>query len=167
LDEDLLLPASASETTVSNIPALNEVSLSEAPSASPSSPSPSLPVPTALSQGKEASVLLNPEDDPGDLFEPAGRPQPAVPEPSPETAAPSTALESEPAPAPERSSVVALAIAEADSVGAESLVESSNTLRPLRFPAASVPPAVPHSVSTDPLAPVRALSDEEMIALFS
>jgi hypothetical protein len=157
LDEDLLLPTTASETAVSNKPTLNEVSSSVAPSRSPS----------LGSQSEETPLLLNPEDDPGDLFESAADiSPPAMPESSTEAAALRTALENRPASVRARGGA-ALTVDEAGSLGAEPPVESYNPPRPLRFPAVAVSPSVPHPEPNDPLAPVRALSEEEMIALFS
>jgi hypothetical protein len=164
LDEDLLLPTTASETAVSNKLALNEVSSSEAPSRAPNLVSPS-----SVSPRKETPLFLNPEDDPGDLFEPEADIPPPAPEPSMETPAPPPAPESGLRPVLSRGAAVA--IDEAGSLAAELPVESSNPPRPLRFPAAAVPPSAPRlesrPESTDPLAPMRALSEEEIIALFS
>ncbi len=166
LDDDLLLPTTANEAAISNKPALNAVSSSAAPSSSPNSPA----------AGK-ATPLLNPEDDPGDLFEPeAGTP---LPEPAAEIAVPTAMLKNGVAPVPRRVADVAACTVQSDnnavvppeaaavSLGADSPVASSNPPRPLRFTTATVAPSAPSPEPADPLAPIRALSAEEMIALFS
>jgi hypothetical protein len=188
LDEDILLPTTASETALPNKPVLNEVSSGEAPSGEiPPSREPALgsASPTEARgeflASKKAPQLLNPEDDPGDLFEPTAGIQPsAPPELAIETAVVPSAPEIGRAPVPEHTGEAAegifhseddapapLAAGEAGSLDAGSPVESSNPLRQLRFTAAIVPPSVLRPEPTDPLAPVRALSNEEMIALFS
>jgi hypothetical protein len=184
LDEDLLLPTTANETAIPNRPVLNEVLSSEAPSGEvrPSRGLGSVS-PTGAQGESSASkgvlLLLNPEDDPGDLFEPAaGMPPTAPPEPAIDTAAP-PALENGLTPIPEQTGGAAagitkfehnvsapLVVAEAGRLDVDSPVESSNPPRPLRAAAVTVPPA-PRPDPTDPLAPIRALSEEEVIALFS
>jgi hypothetical protein len=187
-DEDALQPTTVSQTAISNKPVLNEVSSTKTPqgdilpsreaalgSASPTG------VRSESSLSKGAPLLLNPEDDPGDLFEPAaGMPAAAPPETAIETATPPPAPESGLASIPkheddgatsivqsEDNVLAPLAVAEAGSLGADISVESSNPPRPLRLTAAAVPPSVPRPEPTDPLALIRALSEEEMIALFS
>jgi hypothetical protein len=88
-----------------------------------------------------------------------------------ETVVPPSAVENGFAPVPALASIIVqseddartpLAIAQAEGLGAG----SSSPFKPPRFVAAAPPPA-PRPEPADPLAPIRALSDEEMIALFS
>jgi hypothetical protein len=139
----------------------------------------------------ESQLAVDPEDDPGDLFEPvteapmaatvppsalaanlahpdapsgesaaqAGQNQDQVPQPS--MNAGQAASSSEP-PAP---ATLAPAVAPITSP-----VVKPAEPAPLPSPpraAASAPPTAPRPTANDPLAPVRALSEEEMIALFS
>lgn len=186
LDEDLLLRATANKPAAANKPMSNDVLLSEAPSAGilPSAEPALGSASAAQARGdtparKATPLLLNPEDDPDDLFEPAaGRPPSASPEAEIDITAPPPAPEN--APVSERAGIAAerimrsddnapspLAAGEVARLGADLSLESSNPLRPLRFAAATVPPSVPRPEPADPLAPIRALSEEETIALFS
>jgi hypothetical protein len=101
------------------------------------------------SQNYSADAVVSPEEDPGDLFDP-------LPAPSLMT---ETAVETvAPPPVPARD---ALAPAPAELPPAEV---------PAELPRAVTPPSpktIARPVASDPLAAVRALSEEELIALFS
>jgi hypothetical protein len=103
--------------------------------------------------------LLAPDDDPGDLFDvtpPAPSNVAAKPEPivAPSERAPEPVLAVEPP------------LAESIPFDLEPLTPASPLPQPRVAAAAPVQPA-PRPVSNDPLAPIRALSEEETIALFS
>jgi hypothetical protein len=101
------------------------------------------------SQNYSADAVVSPEEDPGDLFDP-------LPAPSLVT---ETAVEAvAPPPVPTRD---APAPASAELPPAEVLAELPHAAAP------SSPRTVPRPAASDPLAAVRALSEEELIALFS
>ncbi len=103
--------------------------------------------------------LLAPDDDPGDLFDvtpPAPSNVAAKPEPivAPSERAPEPVLAVEPP------------LAESIPFDLEPLTPASSLPKP-RVAAAAPAQPVPRPVSNDPLGPIRALSEEETIALFS
>jgi hypothetical protein len=101
------------------------------------------------SQNYSADAVVSPEEDPGDLFDP-------LPAPSLVT---ETAVEAvAPPPVPPRD---APAPTSAELPPAEVPAELPHAAAP------SSPRTVPRPVASDPLAAVRALSEEELIALFS
>jgi hypothetical protein len=99
------------------------------------------------SQNYSADAVVSPDEDPGDLFDPLPAPSP-VAETAVEAAVPLPAPTSD-APAP---------------------AELPPTEVPAELPRAVTPPSpktIARPVASDPLAAVRALSEEELIALFS
>jgi hypothetical protein len=120
------------------------------------------PAPPSDKDSSSASLLplISPDDDPGDLFDEtppalisvAAKPEPLGP-PTERT------LEPEPEPA-----IRALLAA---SLPPEVPLMSPAPLPQSRAAAAAPLQPVPRSASNDPLGPVRALSEEETIALFS
>ncbi len=133
------------------------------------------------SSGKSPRAL-NPEDDPGDLFEPiASAPLAAPPELKIEAAALPPAPVHAPARVPEQTGAAVgesiprseenaqpqMTVADAKTLSDGSSVGGFKPPAPPRLAAGSVPQSAPRAAPSDPLAPVRALSDEEIIALFS
>ncbi len=125
--------------------------------AAPESETPSEPASTAESQSEgllpsqnySADAVVSPEEDPGDLFDP-------LPAPSLVT---ETAVEAvAPPPVPPRDAPAPTA---AELPPAEVPAELPHAAAP------SSPRTVPRPAASDPLAAVRALSEEELIALFS
>jgi hypothetical protein len=124
----------------------------------------------------DASRPLNPEDDPGDLFEPmASAPVAAVPQHKIEAIAPLSAPAgiriSEPTGA-----ALGEAIGQRGGNTPPVPAAESGTFRDVASPtppasspidAGRLPQSAPRPAPNDPLAPMRALSEEEMIALFS
>jgi hypothetical protein len=95
------------------------------------------------SQNYSTDTVADPEEDPGDLFEPPPRPS-------------------------------ALAAAAGDATASNDVVRAPAEVHPPAQPqsaasraAAPAPRAIPRPAASDPLAAVRALSEEELIALFS
>jgi len=145
----------------------------------------------------ESQLAVGPEEDPGDLFEPMANPPfaPPLEAVAPVVApAPPSDLASNPehtrAPSSEREpecgedAQAAMSAPEAEGLDEVSSVDTAALAlppsaaleaKPLpqapspqpRVAAAPAAQAVPRSAPSDPLAPVRALSEEEMIALFS
>lgn len=143
----------------------------------------------------EAQPAIDPDEDPGDLFEPianapvavpietampvAAPPQPSNVAPDPEHIPPPSS-ENEPKLAPSAPAVLGApgagqmpdVAAPENSAPAPSLAAKPDAKPPAppappRIAAAPPPQQAPRPVATDPLAPVRALSEEELIALFS
>jgi len=128
------------------------------------------------------SSELNPEDDPGDLFE---RSENATFTPSPhqknEPAAPLSvpiragnrvsgqtgAAVDESIGAREEKALPAKPTAKARPFSGAPFVAEPEQATPRRSDAVSLPQSVPRQAPKDPMAPVRALSEEETIALFS
>jgi hypothetical protein len=105
----------------------------------------------------------DPNEDPGDLFEPAADPRlpPVMPVPAAIVAPKSdgeAACASIPLDAPPFSAATSTMVA------AEAQPTSASALR---LPPVSPADAAPQLPASDPLAPIRALSAEELIALFS
>jgi hypothetical protein len=204
IDEDLLLPETPSAEAIANAGVSREISLEEPPRGDVLPIGESLgglprPVLAERARGQaspneEASRLLNPGDDPDDLFEPIGTAfSPAKREPVIDVSPPRPMPPAEAAPAAQAAWAAAAAIlaqpaenatgpttttaeaptatAEAKSLGVDSSVAGSNPAAP-RAAAPAPAPTIPHAshalpAPRDPLAAIRALSDEEMIALFT
>jgi hypothetical protein len=101
------------------------------------------------SQNYSADAVVNPDEDPGDLFDP-------LPAPSPVAEAAVEAVA--PPPMPTRDVPAAVP---AELPPAEVPAELPRAAAPL------LPRTISRPVASDPLAAVRALSEEELIALFS
>ena len=137
----------------------------------------------------EALPAIDPDEDPGDLFEPMPTPVtapmastvtakiPSFGEASPSVAAPpepvNVAVNVETTPPPTSDgelkpvpSAQAAAVVPDNEARAPTPVATPD-IKPQAQPATVPPPPPPRPAQADPLAPVRALSEEEMIALFS
>ena len=145
----------------------------EAKSAEPTLPRTVLPV-----------LSIDPDEDPFDLFEPtvraapspvsSGAARPVAPAPAPSNVAPKVEETPQPASGSEQKAVAS--VQAATSAPGIPLGATPPTAKPDSKPqvqpapprvAPAAPPPAPRPVPADPLAPVRALSEEEMIALFS
>jgi hypothetical protein len=123
--------------------------------------------PTEVVVGPMASrSAVDPDEDPGDLFEPVADAQPGSVATAPAAIA-TPSLHGEDGEAAHASiprpglPPVAAEVAAAEPVSPEA---ASNSLR---VPIVAPPDAAPRPTPSDPLAPIRELSEEELIALFS
>ncbi len=106
---------------------------------------------------------IDPNEDPGDLFEPVADAR--LPLMAPASAAIAAPSDGEAAPASIPLAVLPLAPAASPEVAAQP--PQPATASALRLPPVAPVPAPPPPSPSDPLAPIRALSAEELIALFS
>jgi hypothetical protein len=107
--------------------------------------------------------LINPDEDPGDLFEPAADPRlPSLAIAPAAIAAASNDDETARAAIP-----LAPPSAQAASTAAAANPPQPASASALRLPPVALPHAAPRPTASDPLAPIRALSAEELLALFS
>lgn len=194
LDEDLLLPTPPSKAAISPKSALSERSSGEASCSSEVPPSreatiaAGAPVDTRdqSSPREESSRPLDPDDDPDDLFEPAANmPHTGSLERAVDTAAAAPAPAHGSRTVPQQAGVAAAAdspqvtlqprenaqpamtAAAAENSSILSRVSNSDRLDPrLADTPVSLSASRPTAPS-DPLSPLRTLSEEEMIALFS
>lgn len=185
LDEDLLV-STPTEAAAARNAAVNEGPSDEAPGDVPPSRESAIGSASPIesrdaSASEKSSPLLDPDDDPDDLFEPAtNMPSSGSSEPVSESAAPPSAPANGSPPvaqhagaagaagirqSSERAQAAATA-AGAKNSGIGSRVSGSDALAP-RFADTAIVPSAPRPAPSDPLAPVRALSEEELIALFS
>ncbi len=142
------------------------------------------PAEPTLSRTVLPVVSIDPDEDPFDLFEPttsaapspvsggAARPVAAAPAPTNVAAK----VEKAPQPASDSEQKPVASAQAATSATGMPLSATPPTAKPDAKPQAqpapprgapAVPPPAPRPAPTDPLAPVRALSEDEMIALFS
>ncbi len=182
LHEAMMPPTSTDEEANSNKTALNETTSGTASSGK--DPSVGGMAVSRTSPMDAPRPALNPEDDPGDLFEPTAS--------APLVALPQQKIEAAPLSASVQADVQAdMRVPEQTAAAAGEGIPQREEDRPPLAPssksgnvgdvssaAAPAPPASPHidtgpsqsglrATPSDPLAPVRALSVEEMIALFS
>jgi hypothetical protein len=114
---------------------------------------------------RDSQAAAEPKEDPAHLFEPAPLPVPS-PLDGREEAAPATDHEGEAASEPDSAEPPTSVDVASDAMGSKAPPAAALSPQPPinKTPAA---PGVPPAASYDPLAALRALSEEELIALFS
>lgn len=174
LRETLMPPTSAEEQANPSETGLNKMTSSVASRAKD-------PPVKGMSASPEnaPAPALNPEDDPGDLFEPLASVPLAAPAQQKIEAVPLSAPVPAGIRAPERTDAAAgesvpqreenvqppMPAAESGTFGV--VLSVANPKPRLRIDTGSPPQPAPRTAPNDPMAPVHGLSEEEMIALFS
>lgn len=180
LDEDPLLPAPPNEAAISPKSALSSEASrpGEVPSGREAAIAPAASIESHDVSASEGSPrLLDPDDDPDDLFEPAANLPPAgSPEPAIGIAGAASAPRHGSVPRQDavaagnvqlrENAQAAVITAGAKSADTPSRAGSSTMPDP-RLVDAPIPQSASRAAPSDPLAPLGALSEEEMIALFS